>query len=90
MGKTAIVKTTVGIPDKIYNLAEDMVNKLGISRSQLYSKALEAYVQNYLDREMADMLDQAFSEEPLKEDIDLQIAFKKQFDSRLESENETW
>ncbi|NLX00966.1 MAG: hypothetical protein GXY40_00305 [Syntrophomonadaceae bacterium] len=86
----AIVKTTVGIPDKIYNLAEDMVNKLGISRSQLYSRALEAYVQNYLDREMADMLDQAFSEEPLKEDIDLQIAFKKQFDSRLESENETW
>jgi hypothetical protein len=86
----AIVKTTVGIPDKIYNLAEDMVNKLGISRSQLYSRALEAYVQNYLDREMADMLDQAFSEEPLKEDIDLQIAFKKQFDSRLESENEPW
>ncbi len=86
----AIVKTTVGIPDKIYNLAEDMVTKLGISRSQLYSRALEAYVQNYLDREMADMLDQAFSEEPLKEDIDLQIAFKKQFDSRLESENETW
>lgn len=90
MEKTAIVKTTVGIPDKIYNLAEDMVNKLGISRSQLYSRALEAYVQNYLDREMADMLDQAFSEEPLKEDIDLQIAFKKQFDSRLESENEPW
>lgn len=86
----AIVKTTVGIPDRIYNLAEDMVNKLGISRSQLYSSALEAYVQNYLDREMADMLDQAFSEEPLKEDIDLQLAFKKQFDSRLESENEPW
>ncbi len=86
----AIVKTTVGIPDRIYNLAEDMVNKLGISRSQLYSRALEAYVQNYLDREMADMLDQAFSEEPLKEDIDLQLAFKKQFDSRLESENEPW
>lgn len=86
----AIVKTTVGIPDKIYNLAEDMVNKLGISRSQLYSRALEAYVQNYLDQEMADMLDQAFSEEPLKKDIDLQLAFKKQFDSRLERENETW
>lgn len=86
----AIVKTTIGIPDNIYNLAEDITQKLGISRSQFYAKALEAHVKKYLDQEMARMLDEAFSEELTQDDIDLQIAFKKRFDSILESENEPW
>lgn len=86
----AIIKTTIGIPDNVYNLAEDIIKKLGIPRSQLYAKALESYVQSYLDYEMAQKLEAAFSEELIPEDVDLQMAFKKQFDSRLESENEKW
>ncbi|MDD4627571.1 MAG: hypothetical protein PHP87_10925 [Syntrophomonas sp.] len=86
----AIVKTTIGIPDNIYNLAEDITKKLGVSRSHFYAKAVEAHVKKHLDQEMARMLDEAFSEELTQDEIDLQLAFKKRFDSILESENETW
>ena len=43
-GHTIGVKTAISIPDKIFKKADRLARRLGISRSQLYSEAVEAYV----------------------------------------------
>lgn len=39
------MKVTVSLPDPIFESAEALARKLGISRSQLYATALESYIQ---------------------------------------------
>ncbi len=38
------MKTAISIPDKIFKKADRLARRLGISRSQLYREAVEAYV----------------------------------------------
>jgi len=41
------MKTAVSIPTPVFNKAERLAKRLGTSRSALYSKALEAYVDSH-------------------------------------------
>jgi metal-responsive CopG/Arc/MetJ family transcriptional regulator len=38
------MNTTISIPDKVFKKAEQLARRLGISRSQLYSEAVENYI----------------------------------------------
>jgi metal-responsive CopG/Arc/MetJ family transcriptional regulator len=38
------MKTTVSIPDDVFEKGEKAAKRLGMSRSELYAKAVEAYV----------------------------------------------
>ena len=38
------MKTAVSIPDPIFQAAEDLDKRLGLSRSELFARALKAYV----------------------------------------------
>jgi metal-responsive CopG/Arc/MetJ family transcriptional regulator len=38
------MKTAISIPDRVFEEAEQVAKRLGISRSQLYSKAVQAYI----------------------------------------------
>ena len=38
------MKTAVSIPDKLFQLAEELAHRLGKSRSQIYREALAEYV----------------------------------------------
>jgi metal-responsive CopG/Arc/MetJ family transcriptional regulator len=38
------MKTAISIPDDVFKKAEKLARRLGISRSQLYSQAVEKYV----------------------------------------------
>jgi metal-responsive CopG/Arc/MetJ family transcriptional regulator len=40
------MKTAISIPDQVFKSAEVLASRLGISRSELYAKAIEAYVSN--------------------------------------------
>jgi metal-responsive CopG/Arc/MetJ family transcriptional regulator len=44
------VKTTVSIPEEVFEEAERLAAKLQISRSELYSRALQEYVAHAPDR----------------------------------------
>jgi len=39
------MKTAISIPDQIFQQAEFLANELGMSRSELYSKAIEAFIK---------------------------------------------
>ncbi len=41
------MKTAISIPDQIFSGAEDMARKLGISRSELYTKAIKDYLKKH-------------------------------------------
>jgi len=44
------MKTAISIPDPIFDAAEDMAKRLGMSRSQLYTTAIKLYIDS-LDNE---------------------------------------
>jgi metal-responsive CopG/Arc/MetJ family transcriptional regulator len=39
------MKTAVSIPDPIFEAADQVANRLGISRSQLYAQAVEEFIK---------------------------------------------
>jgi len=39
------MKTVISIPDRVYESAEKLADRLGQSRSQLYTKALSSYIE---------------------------------------------
>ena len=41
------MKTAVSIPDPLFDAAEKMAGRLGISRSRLYAHAIERFVKSY-------------------------------------------
>jgi metal-responsive CopG/Arc/MetJ family transcriptional regulator len=41
------MKTAISLPDSIFDEAEALAQRLGWSRSELYTKALQAYLQKY-------------------------------------------
>ena len=41
------MKTAISIPDPIFEAAEETASRLGMSRSQLYAKAVEVFVERH-------------------------------------------
>nr|CAP47462.1 putative integron gene cassette protein [uncultured bacterium] len=44
---TLFMKTAISIPDEVFVAAEGLAERLGMSRSQLYSSAIAQYVTAY-------------------------------------------
>ncbi len=43
------MKTAISIPDRVFRSGEQLAERLGVSRSELYSKALAALVNEHQD-----------------------------------------
>ncbi|MCL1473460.1 hypothetical protein [Argonema antarcticum] len=57
------METAISLPDSVFHEAETLAKQLGLSRSELYTKALKAYLQKY-DRDLIlAKLNQVYSEE---------------------------
>jgi metal-responsive CopG/Arc/MetJ family transcriptional regulator len=54
------MKTAVSIPDNIYESAEKLANRLGQSRSQLYTKAITSYVEKQQNTNVTDKLNEVY------------------------------
>jgi metal-responsive CopG/Arc/MetJ family transcriptional regulator len=39
------MKTAISIPDKLFQAADELAKRAGMSRSELYSKAVDEYLQ---------------------------------------------
>jgi metal-responsive CopG/Arc/MetJ family transcriptional regulator len=57
------MKTAISLPDPIFEEAESLARQLGVSRSELYAKALKAYLQKYNHDQTLNKLNQIYSEE---------------------------
>jgi metal-responsive CopG/Arc/MetJ family transcriptional regulator len=63
------MKTVVSIPDPVFQAGERLAQRLGISRSQLYSKALCEYVTRHdKDDEITRRLNEVYAKESSEPD----------------------
>lgn len=57
------MKTAVSIPDPLFYAAESLAKRLGMPRSELVSRALEAYIEAHIHYKVREALDEVYAEE---------------------------
>ncbi len=58
------MKTAISIPDPVFEAAEELAKKLGVSRSELYTKAVESFVRGLRDEHITEALNRVYATEP--------------------------
>lgn len=58
------MKTAISIPDPIFKSAEQTAKRLGLSRSQLFTRAVTAFVEEHSPQEITRALDRVYAGEP--------------------------
>lgn len=56
------VKTAISIPDETFERAERRARELGVSRSQLYSTAVQKWLDSHETRRLTEQIDQALGD----------------------------
>ena len=57
---TPLMKTAVSIPDRVFQSAEKLATRLGISRSELYAKALVSLVEKHREDLITSKLNEVY------------------------------
>ena len=57
------VKTAISVPDEVFRQAEAAAKRLGISRSELFTRALRRFLADARDAEVKASYDAAFGDE---------------------------
>lgn len=57
------MKTAISLPDSVFEEAEMLAQQLGLSRSELYAKALQAYLKKYNRDQISLKLNEVYSKE---------------------------
>ena len=55
------MKTAISLPDALFEKAERLAANLGINRSQLFARALEAFIERCDNEATTDRLNQVYS-----------------------------
>jgi metal-responsive CopG/Arc/MetJ family transcriptional regulator len=62
-GYTSRVKTAISLPDPLFEAAEELAADLGVSRSELYARALAEFVEKRQAQTVREALDTVYAEE---------------------------
>ncbi len=54
------MKTAISLPDTVFQAAEELASRLGVSRSQLYAQAVEAFVKAHLEKNVTEALNRVY------------------------------
>jgi len=57
------MKTAISIPDRIFHSADQLAKRLGVSRSELYSKAVSIFIDANKNEAVTKTLDQIYEKE---------------------------
>ena len=69
-----LMKTAISLPDALFEAAEQLADRLGMSRSELYATALAAYVERHRDDGVTERLDAVYAEQGSHLDAELMTA----------------
>jgi metal-responsive CopG/Arc/MetJ family transcriptional regulator len=58
------MKTAISIPDLIFKQAEHLAHKQGISRSELYTKAINEYIKEREEKNITESLNCIYENNP--------------------------
>jgi metal-responsive CopG/Arc/MetJ family transcriptional regulator len=62
------MKTAISIPDDIFISADRTAKKLGIPRSQLFTRAIEDFIQNHSKEKTTEQLNRIYPKKSLSSD----------------------
>jgi metal-responsive CopG/Arc/MetJ family transcriptional regulator len=54
------MKTAISIPDPIFHAAEGLAQRLGVSRSHLYAKAVAEYTESHKNQKVTEALNEVY------------------------------
>ena len=58
------MKTAVSLPDPLFDAAERVAKRLGVSRSELYQRALRAFLGKHQSDSITEALDAVYEADP--------------------------
>lgn len=56
------MKTAISIPDSLFEAAENFAQRMGLSRSELYAKAIQEYLKAHSGDRITEKLDAVYAE----------------------------
>lgn len=68
------MKTAISIPEPVFRSAERLAARLGVSRSELYAKAVAALVEKHREDLVTAQLNEVYGPEGEGSEVDEQIA----------------
>ena len=68
------MKTAISIPDPVFKAAERLARRLGLSRSELYVRAVTDYLEEHKGQKVTELLDEIYEG---IEDNELDTGFKR-------------
>ncbi len=68
------MKTAISLSDELFESADALAKRLGLSRSELYATAVAEYLAKHRDEDVTARLNEVFSEEPSGVDPELRVA----------------
>ena len=69
-----IMKTAISIPDAVFNVAERLAKRLGVSRSELYVRAISSYIEEHKGQKVTELLNEIYGG---MENQELETGFKR-------------
>lgn len=82
----AVVKTGISLPRALFDRAEELAQKMNVTRSRLFSLALEDYVRRQRNAELLAQINAACSDGLDDEEKEFLKAASEQFGRRAEGE----
>lgn len=67
------MKTAISVPDPTFEAAEKLARRLGMSRSQLYTKAIDALVEQYRYSGVTEQLNAVYEANPEVGHLDAEV-----------------
>ena len=58
------MKTAISLPDELFQSADALAERLGVSRSQLFATALAEYLAKHQSQKVTDRLNNLYASEP--------------------------
>ncbi|MDH5720553.1 MAG: hypothetical protein OEZ13_08005 [Spirochaetia bacterium] len=80
------MKTAISIPDDLYKNAEKLADKLKITRSELYQRAIKSFLEDNENKNITKKLNDIYENRSSKIDSGI---YNIQYNS-LEKNNESW
>lgn len=68
------MKTAISIPNDVFARAEELADRLDLSRSQLYTQAVREFLERWSEKSIREALDSVYSTEPSELDAGLSQA----------------
>jgi metal-responsive CopG/Arc/MetJ family transcriptional regulator len=78
------VKTAVSLPDPVFEAAEQLAKRLGMSRSELYASAIAEFIKQHRGQGVTELLNRVYREEesaldPVLESLQLRSLSKEKW-----------